>query len=622
MNRPTIPSGVLFLFLFMSVSSVAQVLSDVSIQVSDGQSLEATIVTPTGLPPAGGFPALVLVHGFGGSKTDMHDISLLLALTGYASLAYSVRGQGNSGGLSTINGERERQDLLEVLQYLQNVSSIDPNRLGVTGGSQGGIHSWMAAAYRMPGVKAVVPLIATPDFASSLTPNGCIKYGLPRELVLGSVRYSGDRDRVRGFIVADEYDSVRSYIDARDLIHLVDSIQIPVLQGMGWADFLFPVNGGIRAAGRLAQRGIPTWSYYGTNSHGEATDTTEFVYLLQKTVIWFDHWLKGAFLDQDSVPMTFYSDDRPGWPHHTTTAWPPQPSNTLRLYITRDGLSTAPKSESAILPFSISYDSNYTSSMAWDDRYGGPSFLNAFASTSSRRISVPLAGEIEITGVPSGSIVVQSDAAKFQAHVEIYDVMDVDTGQVWRFMSRSINGIRKNSQGETHQVAIEATALSHIVPAGHRIGVEVTSLDMLSDGQANTVPYFNSSHSQLLTSASTPSYVELPVVGSLPAAVAEQRLSIPRVASLSQNFPNPFNPATGIRYTVPKASWVTLTVYDILGREVGTLVDAVKAAGTYAASFDGSRVTSGVYFCRFHARAADGSQPTHVMQTIKMILTK
>jgi hypothetical protein len=409
-----------------------------------------------------------------------------------------------------------------------------------------------------------------------------------------------------------------------------------VFQGIGWADFLFPVNGGIRAAGLLAQRGIPIWSYYGTNGHGEAVDTSEFLFVLQKTVGWFDHWLKGFSLDQDSIPMTFYSDDRPDWPHHTSATWPPQPANTFRLYLTSDGLSSAPPAEGAILPFSVAYDSSYSSTAGWDDGYGGTAFLKAFTSTTSRRVSAPLSSEIEVTGIPSGVIFVQSDAAKFQAHVEMYDVTDAGTGQMWRFMSRSINGIRRNSQGEAHQIAIEGTALSHVVPEGHRIGVEITSLDMLSPSQANTIPYFNSSHSQLLTSPIAPSFVDLPVVGSVPVAVAEERSGIPRVAVLFQNFPNPFNPTTGIRYSVPPSvgqglspggkgdgnNWVTLRVYDVLGREVETLVDAMKHAGTYTINFNGSRLGSGVYLCRLHVRAIDGPGGGDVVQTIKMVLVK
>jgi hypothetical protein len=65
--------------------------------------------------------------------------------------------------------------------------------------------------------------------------------------------------------------------------------------------------------------------------------------------------------------------------------------------------------------------------------------------------------------------------------------------------------------------------------------------------------------------------------------------------SLSQNFPNPFNPVTTIEYTIPKEGFVTLTVYNILGQEVANLVSEEKKPGLYEVSFDGSKLTSGVY---------------------------
>jgi hypothetical protein len=65
-----------------------------------------------------------------------------------------------------------------------------------------------------------------------------------------------------------------------------------------------------------------------------------------------------------------------------------------------------------------------------------------------------------------------------------------------------------------------------------------------------------------------------------------------------RNYPNPFNPRTVISCQWPALSKVTLRVYDLLGREVETLIDAVKAAGVYNVDFDGSNLASGVYFCR------------------------
>ena len=69
----------------------------------------------------------------------------------------------------------------------------------------------------------------------------------------------------------------------------------------------------------------------------------------------------------------------------------------------------------------------------------------------------------------------------------------------------------------------------------------------------------------------------------------------PASFALDQNYPNPFNPSTTIRYQVPTAGVVTLKVYDVLGREVRTLVNEHKSIGTYAVNFDGAGLASGMY---------------------------
>jgi hypothetical protein len=71
--------------------------------------------------------------------------------------------------------------------------------------------------------------------------------------------------------------------------------------------------------------------------------------------------------------------------------------------------------------------------------------------------------------------------------------------------------------------------------------------------------------------------------------------------NLEQNYPNPFNPSTTIKYALPRASQVNLSVYDILGREVSVLVNDRRDAGVYEVKFDGSNLASGVYFYRLQA---------------------
>lgn len=70
---------------------------------------------------------------------------------------------------------------------------------------------------------------------------------------------------------------------------------------------------------------------------------------------------------------------------------------------------------------------------------------------------------------------------------------------------------------------------------------------------------------------------------------------LPSIYKLEQNYPNPFNPLTTIKYQLPKNSFITLTVYDVLGRMVAELVNKQQNAGFYEVKFDASALASGVY---------------------------
>ena len=74
--------------------------------------------------------------------------------------------------------------------------------------------------------------------------------------------------------------------------------------------------------------------------------------------------------------------------------------------------------------------------------------------------------------------------------------------------------------------------------------------------------------------------------------------NIPDKFSLSQNYPNPFNPTTNIQFDLPKQGFVSLKVYDVVGKEVATLVNEVKNVGIYDVTFDGANLSSGIYFYR------------------------
>ncbi len=80
------------------------------------------------------------------------------------------------------------------------------------------------------------------------------------------------------------------------------------------------------------------------------------------------------------------------------------------------------------------------------------------------------------------------------------------------------------------------------------------------------------------------------------SSIVEADLSAPVTFGLEQNYPNPFNPTTTIRYGLPQQANVRLTVYDVIGREVATLVNETKEAGNYEVTFAASQLVSGVYF--------------------------
>ena len=102
-----------------------------------------------------------------------------------------------------------------------------------------------------------------------------------------------------------------------------------------------------------------------------------------------------------------------------------------------------------------------------------------------------------------------------------------------------------------------------------------------------TLPFFPVTQSDWRTFAFPLSQVLPPDVNN----------NIPKSYELFQNFPNPFNPKTTIRYQIPSTAFVKLKIYDLLGREIQTLVNEQKQRGVYDVLFDGSNLSSGIYFC-------------------------
>ena len=108
------------------------------------------------------------------------------------------------------------------------------------------------------------------------------------------------------------------------------------------------------------------------------------------------------------------------------------------------------------------------------------------------------------------------------------------------------------------------------------------------------------------------------------SAAATQNTIAPKIFSLSQNYPNPFNPSTTIRYSVGKKAKVSVVLYDMLGKEIATLVSDTKEIGEHTAQWNGTnsngtQVSSGSYLYRMIASNDDGSVS---VESKKMMLVR
>jgi hypothetical protein len=101
----------------------------------------------------------------------------------------------------------------------------------------------------------------------------------------------------------------------------------------------------------------------------------------------------------------------------------------------------------------------------------------------------------------------------------------------------------------------------------------------------------------------TPIYIPIQVIVEKSLSAVEEKNSSGNILQfqLFQNYPNPFNPSTTISYTIPKAGFVSLKVYDVLGKEVSTLVNKEISVGNHEVVFNGSNLSSGIYFYRMQA---------------------
>ncbi len=218
-----------------------------------GDSTRLAVATWT---PDGAFdlrPTVILIHGWGGSKSTYDDIAPILAGDGFNVVAYDTRGFGASEGRATVAGPREIADLKQVITWTIDAGLAEPRGIAVGGVSYGGAHAWQIAAEDAR-VKTVIPIVGWTNLSNGLAPSGVVKlsYGLalygtgyrPESAPAGNYD-----DRVHEWLVelatGVNADNAHRDLWARSVDTRIDAINandISVFAIQGWNDHLFPAD--------------------------------------------------------------------------------------------------------------------------------------------------------------------------------------------------------------------------------------------------------------------------------------------------------------------------------------------------------------------------------------------
>ena len=596
-----------FLTLSFALLLHAQTRYDIFLRINDGDSLEATYYLPHPAPAHARFPGIVFIHGFGSNKDSSLSVCEEYAVNGHVAMCYSVRGHGNSSGLSTIMSTRERQDLAQVITYLRSLPSVDTTRIGVSGGSQGGLHGLWAAADRLP-VTAILSDVIVPHWAADMFMNGSIRRTFLFLLKSRNVRYAAIRDSLWELARIDAYDSLKALFASERNVDTAElnSSPIPVFRSIKWQDHYFTTQDGIES---FLRHRAPKKLYLGTRGHFSDFSATERTYQNAIGTRWFRYFLLGeqtGILDDPPISYAYSSlpQDTSGyftWNHTEVSSWLPDGVNPVRLYLTVD--STLTYTPPTVLDDSVVLqndylDSIYTFDKGYSDSFRGSRFDAALPKATLTFTSPSLPNDIFWVGVPKMKLYVRSDYEKFPLHVQMYEE---DSLRNKYFINRINFTALHWVAGSEGIIEVDGIPHAHKFTRGSRIRIEVTNIDktnrIMYGAYPFVVPLFAQASATVYFSASHPSYIELPLIGS-PTSVEITSSTVPLETRLLQNYPNPFNPKTRIGFKLQVSSFMSLKVYNLLGVEVATLVNEKFAAGSYSVEWNGSYQPSGVYFYR------------------------
>ncbi len=310
--------------------------------MSDGAQLAASLRLPVGVSAPAGWPAVVMFHGIGGKRGDLAPIADHFAAAGYAVLSVDLRGHGQSGGLVSIDGPREIQDVRELVAWLAARPDVDDARIGGWGISLGGGAVLRAVVEGVPFAAAEVVQTWT-DLYSALVPQNLSKSGAIYRF-LSSVppeRTSPEINQLKTDAIAStNLPALRSLGRARSSRHLLSQVRTPIYFFQGRRDFAFDIQQAL--AGFNLLKG-PKRLYIGDFGHPPSEFPGPDVgYVLDQGTGWFNCYLR-ALPCARSVPVRVAPEAWKG----RAAAFPSMP-RTRSLALVLRGASTLAASSKVV----------------------------------------------------------------------------------------------------------------------------------------------------------------------------------------------------------------------------------------------------------------------------------